>query len=512
MRYSKFFVAMVIISIIGCVVQLFVPVLISVSSGYPMESRLLLIIIMIILSLTAETAITLLRERFAKQYNIKNCNMALRKLCAISYEELCFKGATFYIEKIIQYINHTYKYMTGDAVSIYSAWITMAAILLITAYNNYFIAVVMCCSIPLNYFGYKMLNKKLQGMSEILQEETSKGWQKVLSAIGQVDYLKQSSSYDEIIKKVQPDIQKIYSSMADVNMLAQSVSSLLKNMNEAVRLITMIYVVYETLSNSGDIIFLILYTILLPLFYSNLSVLTNLYLNKRDYKISNDFIVEMERLAEADGNEDIQEIYKIKFDIKEMKIGDTVIAENIYGEYQRGDIVFIKGLSGKGKSTLVKNLVKFRKVDTIYLNDADIQKYRNKSLRQKVEYLSQSVPIFKGTLRDNLFFDIECTQELETYVQNSPVMKTIFAVKTLDSEILENAANLSGGEKQKIALVRALCKNPQVLILDEFTSNVDRETTKKLWDLIYGLRKDKIIFIITHEEIEIRDSEKVLVL
>lgn len=91
-------------------------------------------------------------------------------------------------------------------------------------------------------------------------------------------------------------------------------------------------------------------------------------------------------------------------------------------------------------------------------------------------------------------------------------MKTIFYSKTLDSEILENATNLSGGEKQKIALIHALCKNPQVLILDEFTSNVDKKTAKELWDLIYKQRYEKIIFCVSHYDMPVRDSDKVLTL
>ena len=71
----------------------------------------------------------------------------------------------------------------------------------------------------------------------------------------------------------------------------------------------------------------------------------------------------------------------------------------------------------------------------------------------------------------------------------------------MDEEIEENGANLSGGEKQKIALARVLHRDVDVLILDEFTSNIDKETAKEMLDMVVKNGRDKILFIISHDDL-----------
>ena len=195
-----------------------------------------------------------------------------------------------------------------------------------------------------------------------------------------------------------------------------------------------------------------------------------------------------------------------------MFIEDKLICKNIHGTYQKGDIVFISGESGKGKSTLVKNLLKFRQCDSIYLNGFNINEYTNHSIREKVEFISQTTPIFKGTLRDNILFGIKHTNDLEKLILENSLISSLFNNKTLDSEINEGASNLSGGEKQKIAIMRAICKKSEVLILDEFTSNIDKNSTDDIMKMIKDISTDKIIFIISHDDMANSYANKKLIL
>ena len=79
------------------------------------------------------------------------------------------------------------------------------------------------------------------------------------------------------------------------------------------------------------------------------------------------------------------------------------------------------------------------------------------------------------------------------------ILKTLFVNKTLDSEILENGANLSGGEKQKIAIVRALINKPELLILDEVCSNIDQQSAEEIYSLLNQEKESRITILITHD-------------
>lgn len=82
-----------------------------------------------------------------------------------------------------------------------------------------------------------------------------------------------------------------------------------------------------------------------------------------------------------------------------------------------------------------------------------------------------------------------------------PILRTILQTKTMDSQINENGTNLSGGEKQKIALARALYDEVDILILDEVTSNIDKESASDIYQRIVEIHYNKIIFIISHDEL-----------
>lgn len=359
-------------------------------------------------------------------------------------------------------------------------------------------------------FGYKLLNKELLRRSEVLQRETAAGWQKILSIIGQTDYLKQCDSYENIIEQMNPSLNRIYGTMADVNILAQSASKLLSSLNNIIQTMIIVLAVYQMLNSKIGSISLILFTILMPLYFQNLSIVTRANLNKRDMKISLEFLQEWDSKLEDDGYKDIDSIHEVNLDIDELSIKGKHLASNIKGNYKKGDIVWIKGESGTGKSTLAKLFPKFRTTDSIYINGVDIRDIKNKSLRTKVDYLSQNVPIIKGTLRENLFFNKSCDSDLEEMLKNEPILQSILRTKSMDTLIEEGGANLSGGEKQKIAIARSLYDESDLLILDEVTSNIDKESSEDIMNRILKSSQDRIVFIISHDSLPEKYASEII--
>ncbi len=105
---------------------------------------------------------------------------------------------------------------------------------------------------------------------------------------------------------------------------------------------------------------------------------------------------------------------------------------------------------------------------------------------------------------------MERTPEALTRLENDPVLSEILEGKSFDSLIEEGGANLSGGEKQKIAIARSLNSNAEVLILDEITSNIDRESAEEILDRLAQPDSNKIIFIISHNDLPKKYATKEL--
>lgn len=515
MKYRKFFIIMLFLVLCGSFMSLLSPVMLNIwmsdEVGFT-SRRIAILLIILICSLILDLLFTWGREKFAKGFNISNCQSILSKYFQLSYDKINEEGPTNLIERIGQAVNNIYFFMTGDFIKIWSSIIIMIAVLVMLGYQNIFVAIGMIMMIPINYLGYRALNKELSNRSLKLQEDSAIGWQQIISVVGQTDYLKQSDSYNNILYQLKPTLDKIYSSMADVNVFAKCASKLLSSINNIVQIMIMVLAVYQFISKESSPVTLILYSILLPLYFSNLSTITNANLSKQDMIVSNDFLKELDKNRESDGIKSIETIDTIDFSIDHLVINNTHLASNINGHFEKGDVVWVQGASGTGKSTLMKLIPKFRMTNTIYFNGEDIRNITNSSVRNRINYLAQSVPIINGTLRDNIFFNKQYDKNIEEKLISDPILKTIFRDKNFDTQISDGGSNLSGGEKQKIAFARALYDEVDVMILDEITSNIDKESANEIMNRLIEDKCNRITFIISHDDLPKNYSNKILLL
>jgi subfamily B ATP-binding cassette protein MsbA len=511
MRYRSFFAAMMSLALLSGLVSMAGPLLLNAWTGID-HGRIFLLLAVLAASLAAEILLIVLREKFSRGYNIDNFKSLLNKYFHLDYDEINSRGPINLLERIAQAVNSIYLYMTGDHIQIWSSALVMAAVLVMAAFKNPVTAAVMLAAVPVNFFGYKLLNKELAGRSEKLQRETADGRQKIISVMEQTDYLKQCGSHDVLLEQLEPALDRLYGSIAEVNIFARCASRVLNSLNFIVQTVTIALVVFQHMSGGAGTVSLILFTVLLPIYFSNLTTITNANLSKRDMRISLDFIKELENRREPDGVMDIDRIEEITLDIGKLSVGGKRLASGISGKFRKGDIVWIQGKSGSGKSTLAKLLPKFREARTVYFNGTDISKIKNSAVRARVNYLSQNVPVIKGTLRENLFLNKAWDAKAEERLKSEPVLRSILETKTMDTVIEEGGANLSGGEKQKLAVARALYDDVDVLILDEITSNIDKESAEEIMARVLNDRNSKITFVISHDPLPADFASKFLVL
>lgn len=177
----------------------------------------------------------------------------------------------------------------------------------------------------------------------------------------------------------------------------------------------------------------------------------------------------------------------------------------------------IVGPSGSGKTTLCRLISRFWDVDagTVSIGGVDVKDYTMNSLMKNISMVFQNVYLFADTIENNIKFGkVDATyEEVVEAAKRACCHDFIMALpQGYQTRIGEGGASLSGGEKQRISIARALIKDAQIVIFDEVTANVDPENEDRLQKAIEELTRDKTVIMIAHRLKTVRNAEKILVL
>lgn len=191
------------------------------------------------------------------------------------------------------------------------------------------------------------------------------------------------------------------------------------------------------------------------------------------------------------------------------------VLKDVSVKIEKGKKIAIVGQSGGGKTTLVKLILGLWTPEngSISINGYDIEELDKKELRRKIAYIPQNVEMFSGTVEENIKLGRHDAtyEEMKQACKRAGCSEFIEKMPQKYATYLEEAgANLSGGEKQRIALARAIIKDPYLLILDEATSNLDFISEAKIYDSLFHI-KGTVIFI-AHRLSTIRKCDEIIVI
>jgi len=198
---------------------------------------------------------------------------------------------------------------------------------------------------------------------------------------------------------------------------------------------------------------------------------------------------------------------------------DVLALNKINFTAARGDTIAFVGPSGAGKSTLVKLLVGLYtpKEGTILYNGIPVNRVDLNELREKIGFVTQDTQLFAGTIRENLLFvnpqatDAECMEVLHKAAAHSLLDRADRGLNTL---IGEGGIKVSGGEKQRLSIARALLRRPQLLVFDEATSSLDSLTEEEISKTIreVATNQEAITILIAHRLSTIMHADRIYVL
>lgn len=270
---------------------------------------------------------------------------------------------------------------------------------------------------------------------------------------------------------------------------------------------------------AGALIAMIFYVMQLSMPLMNLSTLVTDYkkavgASQRIYEIMQEPVEPMEQLKPI-ANINIEN-GALEFNNVEFKYDVKTILDHVSFRIPQGDISAFVGPSGSGKSTI------FNLIERMYdIDNGDIT-YGNESIydipitnwRSKIGYVMQSNSMMTGTIRDNILYGINrnvSDEELIKYAKLANCHDFIMQFdEGYDTLVGERGLKLSGGQRQRIDIARSFVKNPDILLLDEATANLDSESEQKIQEALEVLMKGRTTIVIAHRLSTIKKAGKII--
>lgn len=396
-----------------------------------------------------------------------------------------------------------------DVPSYYSAILSSIIIFIILCSYHPVIGIFQILFLPLSIIPVRFIHLKLEGLVNSVIEKNAKNNQLKADMFKNIDYIKSNNLetfYINQIKENNDAIVSVWGSVASMESLAGVwingfMTSLFTGLSFGIVALLMMYTTKLTV---GTIVSVVSYCELL---YSYLHTIFSTEIEKGKFKgefTKTKELFELEYDISANQHpfslEQAIQFHKVNF-----QYTNTPILKNLTLELQSHKWTVILGESGVGKSTILKLIEKFytEYEGKIMVDDTSLKDIDSHDLRNQVAYLSQSPSLFPGSIRSNLIVNDDKMADdvlwnaLETVNLKDYVLSLDDA---LDTDIYEAGKIMSTGQKQRLCIARALLRNVEIYLLDEITSNVDRENTQLILSYFKELSKDgKTIISVTHD-------------
>ena len=356
-------------------------------------------------------------------------------------------------------------------------------------------------------FLYK-IKEKILNSEELFNHFLVRGFMEML-------VFRMSKQFPSEIKKTRSAKEDIVSSKVKMNMIHEAFFTIFALLVAMLDIGILFYAWKTKNLTVGSIVALIA---LIENAYTPIAIFNVLYvqykLDKASYKRFEEFLDLKDDNQLRNGNAintDIGEIAikNLSFQYEERKIIDDL---SLF--IKRGQKIAFVGESGSGKSTVIKILLGLLKYNQgeIYLGDMELSGICLNNLYDRVSYISQDVPVFDGTIKENLVFEKNVSEEqmLDALreVQLSHLVENL--AEGLDTEIGEKGTCLSGGEKQRLAFARLWFENPELVVLDEATSAMDNLTEENVMKSVMQKMKDKTVIAIAHRLNSIAGFDRII--
>jgi len=416
------------------------------------------------------------------------------------------------------------KLITAAISTLFTSLVGILFVMIYAFHAHWLIALVYFSTVPLLALISSVLSQKIKRIQKIIVKETTALAGATTESLRNIELVKSLGLAEQEIQRLnnttgkilQLELKKIRH-LRSLGFIQGTVVNFLRNSI----LFLMLYLIYSQQITFGQFFALWIYSFFIFGPLQEVGNIINIY-REAEVSLENfQIILNTPREAKPPDPLIVKEIGKLTFDQVSFQHQSATqpALSDISFSVRRGETVAFVGPSGSGKTTLVKLLVGLYtpQAGTILYNKAPANQVDLDQLRERIGFVTQDTQLFSGTIRENLLFvnprasDRDCLQVLGMASCQGLLARTD---KGLDSVIGEGGVKVSGGEKQRLAIARALLRYPSLLVFDEATSSLDSLTEEEISKTVREIssRDDLITILIAHRLSTVLHADRIFVL
>ena len=404
---------------------------------------------------------------------------------------------------------------------------TLVGVIFVFVYSinvHWLIAPVFFAAVPILGFISSLLSKKIKKIQKVIVKETTSLAGTTTESLRNIELVKSLGLGEQEINRLNSTTDKILQLELKKVRYIRKLSFLQGTSVNFLRtsiLFLMLYLIFAGQIQIGQFITLVFYSFFIFGPLQSLGDIINIY---REAEVSLENFEEVLKLPKETkpvkpvslGDIDSLRFEDVSFQHQSSR---TKALQDISFDVKKGETIAFVGPSGSGKTTLVKLLVGLYKPQsgTIHYNEIPGEHIDFDELRNQIGFVTQDTQLFSGTIRENLLFvnpgasDSECLEVLDKSAAQSLMAR---ADKGLNTLIGEGGVKVSGGEKQRLSIARALLRRPNLLVFDEATSALDSLTEEEITETIKEISTSKhlITILIAHRLSTVMHADRIYVL
>ncbi|MDC1168976.1 ABC transporter ATP-binding protein [Candidatus Pelagibacter ubique] len=429
-----------------------------------------------------------------------------------------------FISNLTYDVNQITNMLSTAILNLFKDSLTLFGLLFVMFYQNWKLSLIAIIMIPIAGMASKTLGKRVGKVVTEAQEKSGFLNTHLIELFKNHKLIKIFQREDYESKRTDGHLDQLKEKNIKINTVFVRLSPIMETLTGIMIAILIFYSGKLALNNEIEIGNFFSFLAAMMLAYQPVRALSNLNMVlKQGLSAANRILPIIDKQNDIVDHEGSQDINITNSEIKFNNINfrynadEKNILTNVNLNITGGKMTSLVGHSGAGKSTILNLIPRFYDAQSgdILIDNQSIYKVKIKSLRDQISLVSQDTTLFDDTIKNNIGYakDNVSDEEIVTAAKFSYAHEFIDKLPNKYETIIgENGIRLSGGEKQRLSIARAMIKKSPIILLDEATSSLDAETESKIQDALKILTKDRTTIVIAHRLSTILNSDQIYII